>query len=84
MAVGHAFQHVLEVGEWLEAIGFRHSQQRGEDRPVRRAAASTSFTVSVAGLMSAMTTWAPSCANRFANAWPMPPAAPVTTATLSS
>jgi hypothetical protein len=38
MAVGHAFQHVLEVEERLHVIELCGGQQRGDGRPARRAA----------------------------------------------
>lgn len=38
MAVGHAFQYVLEVGKWLHVIELCGGQQRGDYRPARRAA----------------------------------------------
>ena len=48
-----------------------------------RPACSTSFTVASPGATSAIATCAPSSASRLANAWPMPFAPPVMTATLS-
>ena len=41
MAVGQAFQHVLEVGERLDAIEFCSGQQRRDGRPARCTAVGT-------------------------------------------
>jgi len=38
MTVGHAFQHVLEVGERLDIIKLCSGQQRSDDCPAGRAA----------------------------------------------
>jgi hypothetical protein len=38
MAVRHAFQNVLEVGERLHVVELSGGQQRGDDRPARRTA----------------------------------------------
>ena len=38
MAVGHAFQNVLEIGERLDVIELCGGQQRGDDRPAGCAA----------------------------------------------
>jgi hypothetical protein len=42
MAIGHAFQHVLKVGERLDVIELCSGQQRSDDCPAGRAAVGSS------------------------------------------
>src|SRR5262245_44118113 len=38
MAIGHALEDILKIGEWLDAVELRGREERGDDRPAGRSA----------------------------------------------